>query len=333
MIRAGIIGSGIGLKHFDAINKYRGSKVVCILEKNKSRASKLKKKFIKFKVNILTNEKEFFNIKNLNLISIASYDEYHFSQILKSIKKNCHIIVEKPLCLNQTQLKKIQRELNKKKSIKFISNLVLRENSLFRAIKSKIDLKNIYHIDSSYLWGRINKLFDWRSKTSYYSLTLGAAIHILDLICWMLNSRPLYVFTKSSKKITKKTKFKKFSFASYIFTFPNDVIVSLKADAVCAHPHFHEIKIFQKNETFISNLNGQIEIKKKGINNYQIIKRSYEYPDKKNRKKLIQKFIDSVLDDKTSPISKKSIFDLMTACFYADLSQKKGKELKINYLK
>ena len=47
----------------------------------------------------------------------------------------------------------------------------------------------------------------------------------------------------------------------------------------------------------------------------------------------IQKFIDSVLDDKTSPISKKSIFDLMTACFYADLSQKKGKELKINYLK
>ena len=43
MIRAGIIGSGIGLKHFDAINRYKGSKVVCILEKNKFRALKLKK--------------------------------------------------------------------------------------------------------------------------------------------------------------------------------------------------------------------------------------------------------------------------------------------------
>ena len=26
MIRAGIIGSGIGLKHFEAINRYKGSK-------------------------------------------------------------------------------------------------------------------------------------------------------------------------------------------------------------------------------------------------------------------------------------------------------------------
>lgn len=333
MIRAGIIGSGIGLKHFDAINRYKGSKVVCILEKNKFRALKLKKKLEKFKVNVLTDEKEFFKIKNLNLISIASYDEYHFSQILKCIKKNCHIIVEKPVCLKQAQLKKIQSELKKKKKIKFISNLVLRENSLFKAIKSKINLKNIYHVDSSYLWGRTSKLFGWRSKTNNYSLTLGAAIHILDLICWMLKSRPVFVFAKSSNKITKKTMFKKFSFASYIFTFPNDIILSLKADAVCAHPHFHEIKIFQKTNTFISNLNGQIEIKKRGTKDYHLIKRNYEYPDKKNRKKLIQRFIDSILTNKQSPISKKSIFDLMTACFYADLSQKKGKELKINYLK
>ena len=68
MIRAGIIGSGIGLKHFDAINRYKGSKVVCILEKNKFRALKLKKKLEKFKVNVLTDEKEFFKIKNIKLI-------------------------------------------------------------------------------------------------------------------------------------------------------------------------------------------------------------------------------------------------------------------------
>ena len=44
MIKAGIIGSGIGLKHFEAINNYRGSKVLCILEKNKEKAESLKKK-------------------------------------------------------------------------------------------------------------------------------------------------------------------------------------------------------------------------------------------------------------------------------------------------
>jgi len=312
VIRAGIIGTGIGLKHFEAINNYRGSKVLCIFEKNKKKATLLKKK-LKY-VDIVTDEKTFFDYKNLDLISIASYDEDHYSQILKSIKKNCHIIKKKP-------------------KIKFISNLVLRENTLFKKIKDKINIKNIYHIDASYLWGRQEKLFQWRSKTKGYSLTLGAAIHVLDLVCWMLGSVPSAVFTKSTNKLTKNTNFKNFSFASYIFTFPNNIIVSLKADGVCAHPHFHGFKIFQKNHTFISNLNGQFEINKDLRSNYKISKRNYEYPDKRNRKKLIQKFINTILD-KTEPImSKKSIFDVMTACFYADLSEKKGKELKINYLK
>lgn len=331
MIKAGIIGSGIGLKHFEAINNYRGSKVLCILEKNKEKAESLKKK-LKY-VDIVTDEKIFFRYKNLNLISIASYDEDHYQQILKSIKKNCHIIVEKPVCLNQSQLNKIRQKLKKKPRIKFISNLVLRENKLFKKIKNTINLKNVYHIDASYLWGRKEKLFQWRSKTKEYSLTLGATIHILDLVCWMLGSLPISVITKTSRKITEMSNFKKFSFASYIFTYPNNIIVSLKADGVCAHPHFHEFKVFQKNRTFISNFNGQFEVKKDLKSKYKVISKNYEYPDKKNRKKLIQKYINSILD-KTKPlISKKHLFNLMIACFYADLSEKKGKELKINYLK
>jgi len=331
MIKAGIIGTGIGLKHFEAINNYRGSKVVCILEKDKKKAKILKKKFQS--VDIVTDENIFFKYKNLNLISIASYDEDHYLQILKSIKKNCHIIVEKPVCLSQSQLKKIKQELKKKPQIKLISNLVLRENTLFKKVKSKINIKDVYHIDASYLWGRKEKLFEWRSKTKDYSLTLGAAIHILDLVCWMLGSMPITVITKTSKKMTKNTKFKKFSFATYIFTFRNNVIVNLKADGVCVHPHFHEFKVFQKKHTFISNLNGQFEVKKRGGVKNKIIKTTYEYPDKKNRKNLIRKFLNTILN-KTAPlISKKCLFDLMTACFYADLSQKKGKELKINYLK
>ena len=330
MIRAGIIGMGIGFKHLEAIHNYRDSKVMCVLEKNKKKALDLKKKLKN--IEVFFDENEFFKNQNLNLISIASYDENHFSQIMKAIKNNCHIIVEKPICLNQVHLKKIYQELKKKPYIKFISNLVLRENTLFNAVKKKINYKDIYHIEASYLWGRKEKLFTWRAKTKNYSLTLGATIHILDIVCWMLNSKPLSVFTKTSNKITKKTNFKKFSFASYLFTFPNDVIVNLKADGVCVHPHFHDFKIFQKNKTFISSLNGQIEIIKKGIDKYHVTNKNYDYPDKKNRKKLIQNFIDAILDKKKQNISKKNIFDLMTACFYADLSKKKGKELKIKYL-
>ena len=330
MIKAGIIGTGVGMKHFEAISGYRKSKVTCILEKDKNKISKIKKKYKNLK--IFSKEKDFFSYENLNLVSIASYDEFHYSQIIKSIKKGFNVIVEKPICLNLTQLKNIYYLLKRNPKIKFTSNMVLRKNMLFNTIKKQINLKEIYYIDAGYLWGRKEKLFGWRSKTKNYSLTLGASIHIIDLVCWMLKLKPIKVFTKISNKITKNTKFKKFSFVNYIFTFPNDIIVNIKADGVCAHPHFHTLKIFEKNKTIISEINGQLIIKKNKLNNLKILKTNYPYPDKKNRKKFIQEFLNSILDNKNIKGQTKEIIDVMSVCFYADLSAKKKQELNIKYL-
>ena len=329
MIKVGLIGMGIGQKHLEAIDGYRNCKVVSILEKNQNKILKLKKKYKKIK--FFSNENLFFEEK-LDIISIASYDQYHYQQIIKSIEKNCHVMVEKPVCLNIRELEKIKQKLKQKPKIRFSSNLVLRKNTLFNEIKKKVKIKDVYNIEASYLWGRKHKLFEWRSKTKEYSLTLGATIHLLDLICWMLNSKPVSVFTKTNKKLTSNTKFKKFSFANYFFSFPNNISVNLKADAVCVHPHYHTIKIFEKKKTTISDLNRQFEIKKKvGFNNFKIKNTNYAYPDKKNRGKFIKDFIDSIIDNEITQPSKKEIFNLMTACFYADLSAKYGKELKIKY--
>jgi len=326
MIKAGIIGSGIGLKHFEAINNYRGSKVVAILEKNLNKIKLLNKKFKN--IFITADEKKFFNYE-FNFISIASYDNFHYSQILKAIKKKCYIVVEKPMCLNLLELKKIN-ELVKKNNIKIISNLVLRNNSLFLNFKKKILTKDAYYIEGDYLWGRKHKLNQWRSKIDEYSITLGAGIHIIDLIIWMLNKKPISVFSKSNNLASKNQKFKKFSFATYIFTFSNKLIVKITANATCIHPHYHAIKIFQKNKTLISDIGGQYLIEKKN-NKMQISKMNYDYPDKKNRKNLIRNFIDCILDKKKIDPSFKSQVDLMIACLYADLSLKKNKEVKINY--
>ena len=136
MIKVGLIGMGIGIKHLEAINGYRNCKVISILEKNKKKILLLKKKYKN--INFFTNEKLFFSENDFDLISIASYDEFHYKQVIQAIKKNCHIIVEKPVCLTQYQLKKIYKELKLKPKIRFTSNLVLRKNSLFKAIKKKL---------------------------------------------------------------------------------------------------------------------------------------------------------------------------------------------------
>jgi hypothetical protein len=141
-INAAVIGSGIGVKHLEAINKYKKSKVSVLCEKNKTKILLLKKRYPDIK--IISSENKIFQDKSINLVSIASYDNFHYSQILQCIKYNKNIIVEKPMCLTLPQLKKIIFLLKKKPKIKITSNLVLRVNSLFSTLKKKMDPKRVH---------------------------------------------------------------------------------------------------------------------------------------------------------------------------------------------
>ena len=53
--------------------------------------------------------------------------------------------------------------------------------------------------------------------------------------------------------------------------------------------HYHEIKIFLENQTLVNSRMGSYVINKDKISKVEA-----EYPDKKNRKKLIQNFIDTI---------------------------------------
>ena len=117
---AGIIGMGVGKKHFEAIEGYKKSYVKTICEKNTTLIRILKNKFPN-KI-ITTNENDIFNDKEINLVSIASYDENHYSQVCKSLSADKHVIVEKPMCLKMSEMRDIENLLRKKKlknSLKF----------------------------------------------------------------------------------------------------------------------------------------------------------------------------------------------------------------------
>ncbi len=330
IINAAVIGSGIGLKHLESIDGYKKSSVKVICEKNLNKIKILKKKYPK-KI-ITSNDKKIFKDKSINLVCIASYDDTHYQYIMKCIRHNKNIVIEKPMCLTLDQLKKINKSLLKNKKIKITSNLVLRVNDLFRKIKSLINTNKVFFIEADYLWGRKHKLFEWRSKIKNYSITLGAAIHMIDIVMWLLDDKPKYIKAYGSNKDTKNTKFKKNSLIIYIVEFPKDIIVKISANASASFQHFHELKIFQKDKTLYHSINNSFifENKNKIIKKKPIVS---NYPDKLNRKKLIRNFIDNLLNYKKKEIiTFKEQINLMTVCLYADKSLKFNKKLKIKYL-
>tara|TARA_B110000971_G_scaffold221989_1_gene272296 strand:- start:9341 stop:10324 length:984 start_codon:yes stop_codon:yes gene_type:complete len=324
-IIAAIIGMGIGQKHLDAIDNYKKSFVKIICEKNKKKLNKLK---IKYPNKIITSDENcIYKDKEINLVSIASYDNYHYQQIINSIHSNKNIIVEKPMCLNTKQLKNIKKLLDKNKKIKMTSNLVLRVNSLFNKFKQKVNDKKIFYIEGDYLWGRKEKLFGWRANVKDYSLTLGAGIHLIDLIMWLTKTRPISVYSMGNKNATIGTRFKKESLIVMLFKFPKNIIVKITANGGAIYDHFHELKVFCLKQTYVNSKLGSFSYE-----DNRLIKESSSYPDKKNRKKLIRNFIDCLIEKKTSPIiTIKEQIDLMSVCFAVDKSLKLNKTLKIKY--
>lgn len=328
-IKAAIIGMGIGQKHLEAIEGYKNSTVKIICEKNKSKIHILKKKYPK-KI-IVSDEKKIFVNKEINLVCIASYDNFHFSQIIKSIKSNKNIIVEKPMCLKIDELLKIKRLLKTKPNLKVTSNLVLRTNNLFKNLKNKINTKKLVYIEADYMWGRKYKLSQWRNNIKDYSITLGAGIHMIDLIMWLLNLKPISVQAFGSKKGNEGTLFNKNSLIVYLFNFPNNIMVKVSANAFAITNHFHDLKIFEQGKTLINSVFGAYSITKNG-NKTKFRKINGRYPDKQNRKKLIQNFIDVLKNEKTKKfVTHKEQFDLMSVCFAADKSLKNKKKITIKY--
>ena len=328
IINAAVIGTGVGLHHIKAIDETKNAKVSIICEKNTKRINLLKKKFPQ---KIITfDENQIFTNKNINLVSIASYDDDHYSQILKSIKSNKNIISEKPMCLNLMELKKINKLLKSSK-LYFTSNLVLQENQLFKSFKKKIYKKDIYYLEADYLWGRKNKLNGWRSSVKDYSVTLGAGIHVIDIVMWLIDKNPISVFSYASRKGFLSKKFKKNSFYVYLLKFENGIIAKITANGPCAHNHFHELKIFEKNKTLVNSYLGAYMIKKNNMN-FKLEYIKNQYPDKLNRSKLIKNFIERIIKKKSNKKVIKKNIDLMSVCFACDESIKQKKEIKIKYL-
>ena len=115
----------------------------------------------------------------------------------------------------------------KNKKIKMTTNLVLRCNGLFNEFRKKINISKLFYIEADYIWGRKHKLFEWRSKIKEYSVTLGAAVHMIDLVLWLTKLKPISVTSFGNSKITRNSKFKKNNLIVAMLKFPKNINVKI----------------------------------------------------------------------------------------------------------
>ena len=331
-LRVGVIGLGVGSKHVDAYQLHPSVEVVKICDINNDRLQEAISEHTE--INGVSDPEEILDDKYIDVVSIASYDNYHCEQILRALNNGKHVYVEKPMCLFDDEAKSIRALLNLKPELQLSSNLVLRTCPRFIRLKEAIasgEMGDIYSLQANYLWGRKHKLTDgWRKDMKFYSIIHGAAVHMIDLLIWITNMLPVEVKAYGNDIATKDSDMKYNDFASILLKYETGLIAEVSVHGGCVHPHFHDVRVYGTESTFINGIERGIWIDSE---NHNIRSIKENYPAKAERGNTIRSFVDSIVDKSLQPIvTVDDIFNAMSICFATEKAIHSNTTTKIEYL-
>jgi predicted dehydrogenase len=333
-IRAGVIGLGVGAHQARTLYAHPDCELISICDFDKNKLSEIGLEFPNVKQT--QQDHDILYDPNIDLVCIASYDEFHCKQVIACLNNNKHVYVEKPICLSKNEIKDIRKTLKENSKLSISSNMVLRTCPLFAKVKDEVitqKMGDIYHLEADYLWGRKEKIISgWRAEADYYSIIHGAAVHMIDLVLWITEKNPINVRALGSNIIVSGTKQKHNDFAILLLEFEDQMSVKICAHGGAVHPHFHALKIFGKKSSFIHDYAETLWID--SSNSCQEYRTESEsYPAKTMRSQALISFINSILSPEQKPlISIEDVFKVMSISLAAEQAANTKNTVSIEYL-
>lgn len=331
-LSVGIIGLGVGEQHIAGYDKHPNSRVVALCDFSEDKLNLAREKYPKFR--FAEQADDILNDSQIDVVSIASYDNYHYEQIIKAINNNKHIFVEKPLCLYREQAQHIYSLLRTKPELKLSSNLILRMSPRFRYLKKMIkegSFGDLFYVEGDYNYGRLSKLTEgWRGKIGFYSVVYGGGVHIVDLLLWLIQDSIVEV-QAFANNISSKGKIGYNDTVVCIFKFKSGIVGKMTVNMGCVFPHFHPLSIYGTKATFVNGLDKGLLFKSRNKNDSpEEIDVAYLGMHKGD---LIYSFIDSILSDSQAEVTEKDVFKAMSVCFAIEEAVNKGRAVKVEYIK
>ena len=217
-MRAGVIGLGVGEQH---IIGYRGSGIidihVCDFNDDKARLVAARDGLTSWPVSKWQNM-----VVGCDIVSVASWDQYHAEQVCYALECRKAVMCEKPLCLTREELDRIKAIPGR-----LACNFPLLQGFLDTVLPYYDDIRQI---DLTYNWGRAYKLAGWRAQCPNYSIVHGAGSHLVSLIETNWGSPETVVANGTDTRVQA------------ILTYPEDRIATLDINCGEEGQHQHILK-------------------------------------------------------------------------------------------
>ena len=302
----GIIGLGVGERHIGGFRKHPAVEVTAICDINADVRARARQSYSG--VDVLDNADALIDDARIDIVSIASFDDAHYAQVERALLLGKHVFVEKPLCLHIDEFRTIKKLLTDHPSLHLSSNLVLRASPRFQDLRQLIldgTLGRIFNIEGDYLYGRLEKLTaGWRGGIPDYSVTLGGAIHLIDLILWLTGDRVIEVTAIGNGIASEGSKFRGRDFVSTLLRFESGLVGKVSANFGCVYPHFHRLPAAAP----------------------EAITAAYPGVDKGD---LIPSFVDAILGNGVAAVTEQEVLATMAVGLAIDRSLTEGRVVKI----
>lgn len=331
-LRVGIIGLGVGEQHVKAYYQHPNCQVTMLCDESEEKLAAVGRQYLG--ASLTRQASEVLENPDVDVISIASYDQDHFGQTLAALKAGKHAFVEKPLCRSSEELSQIKQTWAWRSDLKLFSNLVLRAAPLYRWLKTSIEeglLGEIYAFDGDYLYGRLEKITSgWRKNVSDYSVMQGGGVHLVSLMLWLTGQRPVGITAVGNQISTAGTNFLYNDFMSATYRFTSGLIGRITANFGCVHRHQHSVRIFGTQGTFISDDQGprlytsrdpEVPATRLGLS-----------PLPTSKGDLIPGFVEAILNNKDTRAETQHEFDVISACLGADRAASTAQYMEIDYI-
>ncbi|MCX8045000.1 MAG: Gfo/Idh/MocA family oxidoreductase [Desulfobacterota bacterium] len=324
MLNVGIIGLGVGEQHIAGYLRHPACSVVAVCDIADKKRVMAQAKYPD--VRVTADADEILTDPKIDVVSIASYDNYHYEHIVKGLSNGKHLFVEKPLCLHQHELEHIQALLQDRPHLKISSNLILRMSPRFRDLKCRIqkgELGTLYYIEADYHYGRIHKIHHgWRGSIPYYSVVLGGAVHMVDLLLWLTGDSVAEVAAVGTNIGSKGSCFKYNDTVVAILRCKSGMVAKVVANFPCVHPHFHALSVYGTKGSFINGTDHALLYTSHSAGTIpEVISTLYPGVHKGD---LIYSFIEAILNDTEPEVSSNDVFRVMAVCFAIEQAARNG---------
>ncbi len=149
------------------------------------------KKFNFYK--ITTDPQELLKDENVNLLMILTRHSTHSKYVIEGLKRDLFVYTEKPLCIDEVELKEIENIYKKSKGDIFVgynrrfSPYILKMKDFFEKIEQP---KHIYYrINAGYL-----EKTNWYNDFEEGNRFIGESGHFVDTCLFLINKKPIALY-------------------------------------------------------------------------------------------------------------------------------------------